>query len=67
MDTLDEITPENPVPRNAPSVETPFPPQTTPEQINETTILSTESALQSAASNDGNNDENEIEMLTMSN
>ena len=40
------------------------PPQTTPEQPNETTILNTESALQSAASND---DENEIEMLTMSN
>ena len=49
MDTLDEITPENPVPRDAPS------------------ILSTESALQSAARNDVNNDENEIEMLTMSN
>ena len=67
MDTLDEITPENPVPRDAPSDETPPPPQTTPEQKNETTTLSTESALQSAASNDVNNDENEIEMLTMSN
>ena len=67
LDTLDKITPENPVPRDAPSDETPPPPQTTPEQINETTILSTESALQSAASNDVNNDENEIEMLTMSN
>ena len=67
LDTLDEITPENPVPRDAPSDETPPPPQTTPEQINETTILSTEPALQSAASNDVNNDENEIEMLTMSN
>ena len=67
LDTLDEITPENPVPRDAPSDETPPPPQTTPEQINETTILSTESALQSAASNDVNNDENELEMLTMSN
>ena len=64
MDTLDEITPENPVPRVAPSSdETPPPPQTTPEQQNETTILNTESTLQSAASND----ENEIEMLTMSN
>ena len=67
LDTLDEITPENPVPRDAPPDETPPPPQTTPEQINETTILSTESALQSAASNDVDNDENEIEMLTMSN
>ena len=67
MDTLDEIIPENPVPRDAPSDETPPPPQTTPEQIHETTILSTESALQSAASNDVNYDENEIEMLTMSN
>ena len=67
LDTLDEITPENPVPRVAPSSdETPPPPQTTPEQTNETTIPSTES-LQSAASNDVNNDENEIEMLTMSN
>ena len=65
MDTLDEITSENPVSRNAPSSdETPPPPQTTPEQANRTTIQSTESALQSAASND---DENEIEMLTMSN
>ena len=67
LDTLDEITPENPVPRDAPSDETPPQPQTTPGQINETTILNTESALQSAASNDVNNDENEIEMLTMSN
>ena len=67
MDTLDEITPENPVPRVAPSLdEAPPPPQTTPEQQNETTILNTESTLQSAASNDVN-DENEIEMLTMSN
>ena len=50
LDTLDEITPENPVPRDAPSSdETPPPPQTTPEQKNETTIPSTESALQSAA------------------
>ena len=65
LDTLDEITPENPVPRDASSSdETPPPPQTTPEQPNETTILNTESALQSAASND---DENEIKMLTMSN
>ena len=65
LDTLDEITSENPVPRNAPSSdETPPPPQTTLEQKNETTTPSTESALQSAASND---DENEIEMLTMSN
>ena len=67
LDTLHEITPENPVPRDELSDETPPPPQTTSEQINETTILSTESALQSAASNDFNNDENEIEMLTMSN
>ena len=67
LDTLDEITPENPVPRVAPSSdETPHPPQTTPEQQNETTILNTESTLQSAASNDVN-DENETEMLTMSN
>ena len=64
LDTLDEITPENPVPRVAPSSDETPPPQTTPEQQNETTILNTESALQSAASND---DENEIEMLTMSN
>ena len=65
LDTLDEITPENSVPRDAPcSDETPPPSQTTPEQNNETTIPNTESALQSAASND---DENEIEMLTMSN
>ena len=65
MDTLDEITPENPVPRDASSSDeiTP-PPQTTPEQPNETTILNAESALQYAASND---DENEIEMPTMSN
>ena len=68
LDTLDEITPENPVPRDAPSSdETPPPPQTTPEQKNETTIPNTESALQSAASNDIINDEKEIEMLTMSN
>ena len=68
LDTLDEITSENPVPRNAPSSdETPPPPQTTPEQTRETTIPSNESALQSAASNDVNNDENEIEILTMSN
>ena len=33
LDTLDEITPENPVPRDAPSSdEAPPPPQTTPEQ-----------------------------------
>ena len=65
LDTLDEITSENSVPWNAPSSdETPSPPQTTPEQKNEATIPSTESTLQSAASND---DENEIEMLTMSN
>ena len=68
MDTLDEITPENPVPRVAPSSDqTPPPPQTTPEQKNETTILNVESTMQSAASNYVNNDENEIEMLTMSN
>ena len=64
MDLLDEITPENPVPRVAPSSDETPPPLTTPEQQNETTILNTESALQSAASID---DENEIEMLTMSN
>ena len=53
LDTLDEITSENPVPQDAPSSdETPPPPQTTPEQTNETTIPNTESALQSAASND---------------
>ena len=34
---------------------------------NETTIPNAESTIQSAASNDVNNDENEIEMLTMSN
>ena len=57
LDTLDEITSENPVPRDAPSSdETPPQPQTTPEQTNETTIPSTESALKSAASNDVNND-----------
>ena len=66
LDTLEEITPESPVPRDATSDQTLPPPQTTPEQTNETTIPSTES-LQSAASNDVNNDENEIEMLTMSN
>ena len=32
LDTLNEITPENPVLRDAPSDETPPPPQTTPEQ-----------------------------------
>ena len=58
LDTLDEITPENPVPRDAPSSdETPTPPQTTPEQPNETTIQNIKSILQSAASND---DEMEI-------
>ena len=63
LDTLDEITSENPVPRNAySSDETPPPQQITSEQKNETTIPNTESAPQSAASND---DENE--MLTMSN
>ena len=68
LDTLDEVTPENLVPRVAPSSdETPPPPQTTPEQKNETTIPNAESTIQSAASNDVNNDENEIEMLTMSN
>ena len=68
MDTLDEITPENPVSRVAPSSdETSPPPQTTPEQKNETTVPNAESTIQSAASNDVNNNENEIEMLTMSN
>ena len=44
LDTLDEITSENPVPRDAPSSdETPPPPQT-PEQKNETTILKLSSA-----------------------
>ena len=61
LETLDEITPENPVPQNVPSSDE-TPPQTAPEQTNETTILNTESAVQSAASDD----ENEIEMLTMS-
>ena len=68
LDTLDEITPENPVPWDAPSSdEAPPPPQTTPEQKNESTIPNAESIMQSAASNDVNNDENEIEMLTISN
>ena len=69
LDSLEEITPDNPVPRVAPSSdETPPPPQTTPEQKkNETTIPNAESTIQSAASNDVNNDENKIEMLTMSN
>ena len=68
LDTLGEITSDNPFPRNATSPdETTPPPQTTPEQTNETTIPSMKSTLQSAASNDVNNDENEIEMLTMSN
>ena len=68
LDTLNEITPENLVPRVAPSSdETPHPPQITPEQKNETTIPNAESTIQSAASNDVNNDENEIEMLTISN
>ena len=43
------------------------PPQTTPEQQNETTIPNAESTMQSAASNDVNNWEKIIEMLTMSN
>ena len=64
LDTLDEITPENPVPRVAPSSDETPQLQTTPEQKNETTIPNAESTMQSAASND---DENEIEMLTMSN
>ena len=65
LDTLDEITPENPVPRDAPSSDEARPaPQTTPEQKYESTIPN---AMQSAASNDVNNDESEIEMLTMSN
>ena len=51
LDTLDEITPENPVPRDAPSSdEAPPPPQTTPEQKNESTIPNAESTMQSAAS-----------------
>ena len=67
LDTLDEITPENPVPRDAPSSdEAPPPSQTTPEQKNESTIPNAESTMQSAASNNVNNNENEIEMLTMS-
>ena len=57
LDTLDEFTPENPVTPDAlSSDEIPPPPQTTPEQKNETTIPNTESALQSAASNDIIND-----------
>ena len=68
LDTFDEITPENPVPRIAPSSdETPPPPQTTPEQKSETTIPNAESTMQSAASNDVNNDENEIEKLKIRN
>ena len=63
LETLDEITTENPVPQNVPSSDETPPPQTAPEQTNETTILNTESAVRSAASDD---DENEIEMLTMS-
>ena len=58
LDTLDVITSENLVPRDAPSSdETPPPPQTTPERKNETTIPNAESTLQliaSAASNDVN-------------
>ena len=51
LDTLDEITSENPVPRDAPSsYETSPPPQTTPEQKNETTIPNAESTLQLIAS-----------------
>ena len=69
LDTLDEITSENPVPRDAPSSdETPLHhklPQN--NKKNEITIPNTESALPSAASNDIINDENEIRMLTMSN
>ena len=61
LDTLNEITPKNPVPRDAPfSDEAPPPPQTTPEQKNESIIPNAESTMQSAASNDVNNDENEI-------
>ena len=68
LNKSDESTPANPAARDAPSSdETPTPPQTTPEQKNETTIPNTESALQPAASNDIINDKNEIEMLTMSN
>ena len=64
MDTIDEITPENPVPRDAPQVKHPLHHKLLQNKKNETTIPNTEFALQSAASND---DENEIEMLTMSN
>ena len=60
LDTLDDITPENPVPPVAPSWDETPPPQTTPEQINETTIPNAESTMQSAASNDVNNDEDVI-------
>ena len=68
MDALNEITPENPVPRVAPSSdETPPPPQTTQEQKNETTIPNAGFTMQSAASNHVNNDEYEIEILTMNN
>ena len=69
LDTLDEITPDNPVPSPS-SDETP-PPQTTPEQKkwnhNPECYYYPESTIQFAASNDVNNDENEIEMLTTSN
>ena len=67
MDTLDEITPENLVPRVAPFLDEPPPPQTIPEQKNETTIPNAESTVQSIASRDVDNDENKIEMRTMSN
>ena len=44
LDTLDEMTLENPVPRDVPSsVKTPPPSQTTPEQKKETTIPHIES------------------------
>ena len=72
LHTLDEITSENPVPRDAPfSDETPPPPQTTPQdrKMKPQSRMLSRSTLQliaSAASNDFN-DENEIEMLTMSN
>ena len=50
LDTLDEITSENPVPRDPSADKTPPLPQTTPdEKKHETTILNTESALQTAA------------------
>ena len=67
LDTLDEITPENPVPRDASSSDEAPSITNYSRTKNESTTPNAESTMQSAASNDVNNDENEIEMLTMSN